>query len=893
MNSKYALGIDIGGSHFAIAIVDVDNINIVKGSKLHIDIDSDQDALTILSTIVKGMKGCLRNHNKTIKGIGISIPGPLNYEKGISKIFNCNKYDKLFGVDIKTYMYNHLKEFVNSPEEIVFVNDANCFLLGEAWRNSLTESNVTAITLGTGIGSSFMTGGAIVNKTNNVPVNGEIYNLPFKDKRAEDWFGTNWFLETYKNKIGHIPDNVKVIADEAQTSIKAKQIFEDFGTNLSHFLVPLLENFKTDYLIIGGNIAKSYNLFKDNFENSFNGTIPEVIISTDTEDSAILGAVQKLISNYNAQLKNKRNSSQFLMPINEQDQEKDGYDVFPTFEINDSIYQGYASLAKQLANEKSIIIDGFLGIYWDDFMLNLTDELNKLNVNCITYSIDSAYKCNESIDKLIEPFLGGDDAVFGKIFTGKLKDFFDEEKLNSIQKDDNTLSIIFGCGASLSNWKSKIIYVDIPKNEVQYRSRSGALLNLGAEEALPPKEQYKRMFFVDWVVLNKHKASLLSDIDIIVDGQYFDDISWTTGEILRDGLNKMSRNVFRARPWFESGVWGGHWMKNNIEGLSQEVTNYAWSFELIVPENGVVFSNNKVRLEVSFDMLMFNDNKAILGDAAETFGYEFPIRFDYLDTYDGGNLSLQCHPTQEFIRENFGETFTQDETYYILDAKPGAQVYLGFKEGVQRKEFHNALKESETKAEVMDVEKYVQKHPAKKHDLFLIPNGTIHCSGKDALVLEISSTTYIYTFKMYDWMRLDLDDNPRPLNIDRGMKVVNFDCQGDKVKNEYISRERIINKGNDWQIIRLSTHIKHFYEIFRFEFQNEMQLQTNNQCHILNLVEGSKIKVITGEKSMIIQYAETFVIPSNTKKYTLINLGATEAKVIQSNVKPDFCSTRF
>jgi mannose-6-phosphate isomerase class I len=334
-------------------------------------------------------------------------------------------------------------------------------------------------------------------------------------------------------------------------------------------------------------------------------------------------------------------------------------------------------------------------------------------------------------------------------------------------------------------------------------------------------------------------------------------------------------------------------MKNNIEGLSQEVTNYAWSFELIVPENGVVFSNNKVRLEVSFDMLMFNDNKAILGDAAETFGYEFPIRFDYLDTYDGGNLSLQCHPTQEFIRENFGETFTQDETYYILDAKPGAQVYLGFKEGIQREEFHNALKESETKAEVMDVEKYVQKHPAKKHDLFLIPNGTIHCSGKDALVLEISSTTYIYTFKMYDWMRLDLDDNPRPLNIERGMKVVNFDCQGDKVKNEYISRESIINKGNDWQIIRLSTHIKHFYEIFRFEFQNEMQLQTNNQCHILNLVEGSKIKVITGEKSMIIQYTETFVIPSNTKKYTLINLGATEAKVIQSNVKPDFCSTRF
>tara|TARA_R110002096_G_scaffold436058_1_gene666578 strand:- start:13135 stop:15816 length:2682 start_codon:yes stop_codon:yes gene_type:complete len=893
MMNDFALGIDIGGSHLTIAIVDINNKNIVKDSKMHITVDSQQDALTILSTMVEGMKICLKNHNQTIRGIGVSIPGPLDYEKGISKIFNCNKYDKLFGVDIKTYIYNHLKEFINSPDKIVFVNDANCFLLGEAWRNSLTGSNVTAITLGTGIGSGFMTGGAIVNKANNVPANGEIYNLPFKGKRSEDWLGTNWFLETYKHEIGHSAANVKVIADKAQTSNKVKQIFEDFGSNLGKFLAPLLQDFKTDYLVIGGNIARSYNLFRDNFQNSLNGTIPKVVISTDTEDSAILGAVQKMISNCKTQLRNKRNTSQFLMPINGEDKEKDGYEVFPTFEINDSIHQGYKSLAKQIATEKSVVIDGFIGIYWDDFILHLTKELNTLGVNCITYSVDVAYKDVETIDKLIEPFLGGDDAVFGRVFTGELKDFFDEVKLNSIQKDDNTLSIIFGCGASLSNWKSKTIYVDIPKNEIQYRSRSGSLLNLGAEEVLPPKLQYKRMYFVDWVALNKHKANILSDIDIIVDGQYFEDISWATGKALRDGLNQMTRSVFRARPWFEVGVWGGHWIKNKIVGLSQDVVNYAWSFELIVPENGVVFSNNKTRLEVSFDMLMFNDHKAMLGDAAETFGYEFPIRFDYLDTYDGANLSLQCHPTPEFIRENFGETFTQDETYYILEAEPEAQVYLGFKEGVQREEFHAALKESNDKSETMDTEKYIQKHPAKKHDLFLIPNGTIHCSGRDNLVLEISSTPYIYTFKMYDWMRLDLDGNPRPLNIERGMQVVDFDCQGDKVKDEYISKESIIDKGNDWQTVQLSTHPKHFYEIFRFEFHNEMYMQTNNQCHILNLVEGTKIKVVTGNRSMIIHYAETFVIPANTKNYTLINLGDTEAKVIQSNVKPNFCSTRF
>ncbi|MDC0635246.1 ROK family protein [Flavobacteriaceae bacterium] len=895
MNKDFALGIDIGGSHLAIAIVDISHKNIVNDTKIHVDIDSQQDALTILTTMVNGIKACIQKFNKPIQGIGLSIPGPLDYDKGISKIFNCNKYDYLFGVDIKTYLYNHLNEYINAPSEIVFVNDANCFLLGEAWKNSLNGSNVTGITLGTGIGSGFITGGAIVKQANNVPPKGQVYNLPFKGKRAEDWLGTNWFLEEYKSVFSNTAENVKVIAEQAQKSPKAKRIFEDFGTNLGSFLAPVLKDFSADHLIIGGNIAKSYNLFKDIFEACFNGMLPTVIISEDTENSAILGSVQKLISNCSTQLRHRRETAQFLMPINEQpNEEKEGYEVFPSYKVNQgTIHQGFKSLAKEIASEKAVVIDGYLGVYWDDFMLQLTEELHKLGVNNITYSIDTALKSVSEIDTLIEPFLGGDDAVFGKVFEGGLSDFYDSEKLNSIKKDNNALSILFGSGATLANWDAKVLYVDIPKNEIQYRSRSGNILNLGAEEVLPPKPQYKRMFFIDWIALNKHKAAILNKIDYIIDGQYFDDLSWCTGATLRQGLNDMSKTVFRARPWFEAGVWGGHWMKNKIEGLSQDVVNYAWSFELIVPENGVVFSDNDTRLEVSFDMLMFNDNKAILGDASETFGYEFPIRFDYLDTYYGANLSLQCHPTQEFIRENFGEKFTQDETYYILDAEDGAQVYLGFKDGIKPEDFHNALKESNAKAEVMDVEKYIQKHDAKKHDLFLIPNGTIHCSGRDNLVLEISSTPYIYTFKMYDWMRLDLDGNPRPLNIERGMQVVNFDCQGEKVKDEYFSKESIIDSGEDYKALQLSTHPKHFYEIFRYEFHNKMEVKTNNQCHILNLVEGSKIKVIAGDRSMVIKYAETFVIPAKAESYTIINLGDTEAKVIQSNVKPEFCNTRF
>ena len=112
------------------------------------------------------------------------------------------------------------------------------------------------------------------------------------------------------------------------------------------------------------------------------------------------------------------------------------------------------------------------------------------------------------------------------------------------------------------------------------------------------------------------------------------------------------------------------------------------------------------------------------------------------------------------------------------------------------------------------------------------------------------------------------------------------------VKDQYISKESISAKDADWQIVKLSTHPKHFYEINRFEFNSRLEIETNGQCHILNLVEGTKIRVITGERELSIHYAETFVIPA-AKKYVLINMGKKRAKVIQSNVKANFCDTRF
>lgn len=585
-----------------------------------------------------------------------------------------------------------------------------------------------------------------------------------------------------------------------------------------------------------------------------------------------------------------RKSSQLLMPVKLDDSfaVESEYNIYPTCALGDNmIFNGYDSLARWIIQQKTVIIDGFVGIFWEKVQSALHEYfVNKgLTVNWI--NTEDFLKSVPATDELVQPFLGSYDSVWGTKTTLNLKDFYEIEKLTE-HLPDNTydLNIVIGPAAILSDWNAPVIYIDLPKNELQFRMKAGFVTNLGKDQVNEPFQMYKRFYFVDWVVLNEHKKAILDKISIIADGQWPDDINWMLKAAFVEGLNKISHSVIRVRPWFEPGVWGGQWIKQNIGKLNKDVVNYAWSFELIVPENGLIFESDSYLLEVSFDFLMFHNKEQVLGKHAQKFGDEFPIRFDFLDTWQGDNLSIQCHPKLKYIKEVFGENITQDETYYILDCEENARVYLGFQENIDPASYRSALEESQAEGKAINIEDYVQAHIAHKHDLFLIPNSTVHSAGAGNLVLEISATPYIFTFKMYDWLRLDLDGNPRPINIDHAFNNLNFDRKGDRVQQELFSKQVVIAEGEGWQLIHVPTHSEHFYDVHRIEFDQKITVETNNICHVMMLVEGQSISIETldGTKQKF-AFAETFVVPAATQSYKLTNIGKGRAKVIKAFLK--------
>jgi mannose-6-phosphate isomerase class I len=460
----------------------------------------------------------------------------------------------------------------------------------------------------------------------------------------------------------------------------------------------------------------------------------------------------------------------------------------------------------------------------------------------------------------------------------QIDDFLAPERVaelrSKIAAQQSGLVLVLGTGASLiaKHW-DLLVYADLARWEIQQRQRAHRIGNLGAENsAASPASLYKRAFFLDWRAADRLRLSLLPSIDFFLDTNLPNSPRMVSGDLYRLALRKACERPFRVVPFFDPGPWGGEWMRSHF-GLPAGPPNFAWCFDCVPEENSVRFSFGSHVLESPALTLVHAHPRELLGEEVyRRFGAEFPIRFDLLDTMAGGNLSLQVHPLRSFMREHYGLAYTQDESYYMLDAGPDAVVYLGLKDGISPQKMAQDLADAQAGLAAFPADNYVNTWPVQKHNHVSIPAGTIHCSGRNSMVLEVSATPYIFTFKLWDWGRMGLDGRPRPVHLKEGLANIQWDRTTDWVRENLVDRVRPIASGPGWREESTGLDASQFLETRRHWFTQPVQHDTQGNLNVINLVEGAQAIVESPTQAFepfVVHYAETFIVPASVGAYTI------------------------
>ena len=531
-----------------------------------------------------------------------------------------------------------------------------------------------------------------------------------------------------------------------------------------------------------------------------------------------------------------------------------------------------AARAASGARPPVIAVDCYPGVDVEALIAELSAALPEYTV----IDMEEARQPADRIDALIGRNLT-DDRVFGVMSHFALDEFYRRDELDAIAarvSASQAPAVLVGWGADLVPLDADVLVLaDLARWEIQQRQRAGATNWHAGNAADDNLRKYKRGFFVEWRTADRHKRRLFDRVDFVLDtNRSIADAGLITGEAFRGALAATTAAPFRVVPFFDPGVWGGQWMKERLD-LDPAPDNYAWCFDCVPEENSLLLEAGGRVVEIPAMDLVLSQPRGLLGEKTfARFGAEFPIRFDFLDTMDGGNLSLQVHPLTDYILDTFGMHYTQDESYYLLDAEDDAVVYLGVKTDVDRTAMVGALKAAQDGEHPFPAEDFINVFPARKHDHFAIPAGTVHASGADSMVLEISATPFIFTFKLWDWGRVGIDGIPRPIHLDHGTANIQWERDTEWARDNLVGQVEVISEGDGVREERTGLHELEFIEVRRHWFETEAAHDTEGTVNVLNLVEGDCVDVVspTGAfEPYRIHYAETFIVPAAVGPYVI------------------------
>ncbi|WP_320128573.1 class I mannose-6-phosphate isomerase [uncultured Sphaerochaeta sp.] len=565
----------------------------------------------------------------------------------------------------------------------------------------------------------------------------------------------------------------------------------------------------------------------------------------------------------------------------------------------DSIVFGYKQIVQYVAlmlgkGSQVFAIDGCPTAEFDRFANSLGQTLRVAKKEAIFLDVASTYKGSEELAAQFSKNLPEDTVkdpvlLYGMLYKDTYHSVFDEKKLKvlletiRIEKKRGSIIVLYGLGsASEDFWPllDSVLFMDVTPKQIMLRAIAGMYTNLGDTEVRTLKMIQRRIYYIDLELAVQLRKALFGQkkMDYYFACDYDESSALLNQETLDCVLSSLADYPFRCKPVYIEGIWGGHYVRN-VRKLPDVFKNIAWVFDLIPLEVSILVELGHHLVEIPFYTFVQKQGEKIMGkEITERFEGFFPIRFNYDDTFhSAGNMSIQCHPPKDFCIENFGEHGSQDEGYYIVATGHGAKTYCGFNNGVDPNKFMDLVMKSEKDKSVVPYDEYVHAIESVPGKQFLLPGGTIHASGRDQVILEIGSLTVgSYTFKLYDYLREDLDGKPRPIHSYYGKQVLATDRDADFVDRHLCKPAQLLEKGEGWEEYLVGEDPLVYYTCRQLVFDKRAEGNTNGKFHVIALVDGEKVTVRSKNNPSHcyhLNYLDIVIIPSSIGAYEIVNDG--------------------
>ena len=593
-------------------------------------------------------------------------------------------------------------------------------------------------------------------------------------------------------------------------------------------------------------------------------------------------------------------------------------------EVARALARSLVSDAARLSRPVFLAVDGYKGAAFRDFTSALERALAPAGVKLDVIPASDLYLPQDEIERRIAPSMGRDPS-FGRVIEGELEQLMSPaalaeaaDTLDVMHDDVSRKAVVAVCGPgaavpALRPYLDRVVYLDLPRHELMKRSEAGLVSGLGRRDSEPV--HWKRAYYVEYPLLNRHKKRVLARFDWFVDDTDLAAPKLVPADTYRTLLAGLARSPVTFKVFYMPGTFGGTEFGELFEvpGL----TNTSWDYEVSVGDNHMLLDPGDGRvLEVPIHNLLFAEPEAFVGEfSAREYPDHFPLAVYMQDGYfppgtDAGfkrtHMPHHLHPDTAYCREHFNEPLGRYETYYIVRADPGACTMHGFRDDADVDEYLAEVRRSAEQGMEFDWRRYVYEHPSRTGELHQLPPGTVHGTGGRQMIMEIdtnpSRESTEYSFYLYDYLRPnynyethDMTGRPARLHLKHGLAVLRRNRKQDFMRRHARPDPVLVREGEGWREVSFPMYFNMPYQVNRLEFTGTVPDDTGGLFHMLALTKGSAARVFSLSdpgNAFEMAFCDNVVLPATFGPYGIESLDPGGCEVVKTFLRtaphPDF-----